>query len=364
MSAVYTEFLKDYLIDKLEEIGAIGTDEPYTALHDIALIVIRGDYGNGAERKKKLTDAGYDYDKVQADVNYIVKGWTNKTAEELTDDEIISISSKNLLQNYPIFDDEYRTGLNKKIFYHYYLREIGAETPERFEFYLRRTMNENMPYFNKLYKSELLKFDPLFTVNRIVSHKGSGTDNGTSTTKMDSTGTTTENGENTSKYSATGSEKATGNSTGTTNGNNTTESTSSSANKAGVLDTPQGSISAIGSALSTTGNGYLTNAQLSSTDSNGNSSGTSKTTTEDNSSSSRDTTASNEASGTDKKTTSSTDNANSTAENSSQSTDEYLDTITGYEGHPAVLIKELRDTFLNLDMEVIDGLADCFMMIY
>ena len=34
--------------------------------------VIRGEWGNGAERKQRLTDAGYDYNAVQARVNEIL----------------------------------------------------------------------------------------------------------------------------------------------------------------------------------------------------------------------------------------------------------------------------------------------------
>lgn len=39
---------------------------------DLIFAVIRGDYGNGAERKKKLNDAGYDYKTVQEEVNRIL----------------------------------------------------------------------------------------------------------------------------------------------------------------------------------------------------------------------------------------------------------------------------------------------------
>lgn len=39
----------------------------------IATDVINGKYGNGAERKKKLTEAGYDYDEVQSKVNELLK---------------------------------------------------------------------------------------------------------------------------------------------------------------------------------------------------------------------------------------------------------------------------------------------------
>lgn len=65
--------------------------------------------------------------------------------------------------NYPIFDEEYRQTLEGKIIDHYYFNEIGAETADRFSFYLRRKMREIMPYYNQLYQTTLLDFDPLVT---------------------------------------------------------------------------------------------------------------------------------------------------------------------------------------------------------
>ena len=67
------------------------------------------------------------------------------------------------LNRYPIFNEDYRDYLNQKIIDHFYFREIGQETPERFNFFLARKMNEIMPYYNQLYKSELLQFNPLAT---------------------------------------------------------------------------------------------------------------------------------------------------------------------------------------------------------
>lgn len=67
------------------------------------------------------------------------------------------------LDSYPIWAEEYRQILNNKIIDHFYFREIGQETPDRFNFFLRRKMNEIMPYYNKLYESELIQFDPLAT---------------------------------------------------------------------------------------------------------------------------------------------------------------------------------------------------------
>lgn len=64
---------------------------------------------------------------------------------------------------YPIFDEKHRAKLNEKIVAHYALREIGSETPQMFVFYLGRTLNEQMDYFNQLYASAQRKFDPFIT---------------------------------------------------------------------------------------------------------------------------------------------------------------------------------------------------------
>ena len=69
------------------------------------------------------------------------------------------------LDDYPIFDECHRKELNDKIIEHYYFREIGAETPDRFNFYLRRKMREIMPYYNQLYKSCLLEFNPFYNTD-------------------------------------------------------------------------------------------------------------------------------------------------------------------------------------------------------
>lgn len=40
---------------------------------EIAVEVIAGLWGNGSERKEKLTEAGYDYSEVQKKVNQMIK---------------------------------------------------------------------------------------------------------------------------------------------------------------------------------------------------------------------------------------------------------------------------------------------------
>lgn len=69
------------------------------------------------------------------------------------------------LANYPIFDASYRQKLNDKIIRHFYVREIGFETAGLFRHYMNLKMQEIMPYYNQLYLSEQLEFDPLSTRN-------------------------------------------------------------------------------------------------------------------------------------------------------------------------------------------------------
>ena len=56
------------------------------------------------------------------------------------------------LQDYPIFDEDYREHLNDMILKHYYMAEIGFETAALFKQYLNNKMEEIMPYYNTLYQ--------------------------------------------------------------------------------------------------------------------------------------------------------------------------------------------------------------------
>ena len=100
------------------------------------------------------------------------------------------------LDKYPIFDESYRTYLNDKIIDHYYFKEIGFETAAQFAWYMRRTMNEIMPYFNQLYESQFLIDNPLsdrdasWTETHTLDRNVDTTDDTTShgTTHMDTSG--------------------------------------------------------------------------------------------------------------------------------------------------------------------------------
>lgn len=75
---------------------------------------------------------------------------------------------------YPIYDEAYREVLNEKIKKRYYFREIGYETAELFIWHLDRLLNEIMPYYNEMYKSQLLlideNFNPLHNLDTTETH--------------------------------------------------------------------------------------------------------------------------------------------------------------------------------------------------
>lgn len=86
------------------------------------------------------------------------------------------------LQDYPIFDENYRTHLNDMILKHYYMSEIGFETAELFKQYLNNKMNEIMPYYNTLYKlqTDLLESGIDQNVNLTETYTHNVTTDGTS----------------------------------------------------------------------------------------------------------------------------------------------------------------------------------------
>ena len=78
--------------------------------------------------------------------------------------------------DFPIFDENYREPLCKKILKHFYTKEIGEETVGLWKLRLDDRMNEIMPYYNKLYESELISIEPL--VNYRVRTNGNNTKTG------------------------------------------------------------------------------------------------------------------------------------------------------------------------------------------
>ena len=93
------------------------------------------------------------------------------------------------MQDYPIFDEEYRDTLNQKIINHFYTREIGAETPALFIFWLNRQLAERMPQINAVYKM-INERDPLTTATSSTSGTVSGDSTTTDKSESDTTAKT------------------------------------------------------------------------------------------------------------------------------------------------------------------------------
>lgn len=77
-------------------------------------------------------------------------------------DEILEKSWNKIFDNsWAFYDETERKNLCKKILRHYYTNEIGFETVGLWTLYLNTKMCEIMPYYNQLYESARIKFEPL-----------------------------------------------------------------------------------------------------------------------------------------------------------------------------------------------------------
>lgn len=106
--------------------------------------------------------------KYTTQVRFICEQNAGLTESKGFDDvnEIIAESAANIFNfTFPIFDEAYRLPLEIKILRHYYTREICEETVGLWKLRLQQKLNEIMPYYNQLYESELIEFNPLYDVN-------------------------------------------------------------------------------------------------------------------------------------------------------------------------------------------------------
>lgn len=87
---------------------------------------------------------------------------------------------------FPIFDEAYRKELCIKILRHFWTREIAHETYGAWKLRMETKLCDIMPYYNQLYKSEVMDFNPLYdvdftrTTNRDNTDNVNGTNTGTS----------------------------------------------------------------------------------------------------------------------------------------------------------------------------------------
>lgn len=106
-------------------------------------------------------------------------GYDDSQGGKKIEDIISAARSKIFDFSYPLFDASYKATLEIKILRHFYTREIGAETVGLWKHFLCRKMNEIMPYYNQLYQSAKMEFDPFNDIDLTRDHtkEGSGTNN-------------------------------------------------------------------------------------------------------------------------------------------------------------------------------------------
>ena len=101
-------------------------------------------------------------------------------------DDVLRISwDKIFTTNCEFFDNLYKPVICKKILKHYYTREIGFETAGLWMLWMNRRLEEIMPYYNQLYKSAQLQFNPFHDVDyyREGNRKNDGTSNTSGSSK-------------------------------------------------------------------------------------------------------------------------------------------------------------------------------------
>ena len=224
----------------------------------------------------------------------------------------VAVQGQLGLGRYPIFNEEHRAVLNEKIIRHFWLREIGFETWGQFKWYLDMKMCEIMPYYNQLYESELIQFDPLSTRNMEYRELWNVDNTRDQTTNRD----TTENAK--------------------TTGSSTSDGRSTDKNRNVFNDTPM-------SLLDNTSSPTVEGLDYATTVTYDDGSGTTHDQTD--------------TAGTRSATTS--DDA--TLDEDKTEKGNRIKTEKGYDMPGADLLAKLRKTFLNIDMQIIEELETLFM---
>lgn len=131
--------------------------------------------------------------KYTVELRWIVEQFSGMPSTEL--DSAIAKAYPQIFDfSFPIFDEEYRPVLCQKIIKNFYTREIGEETVGLWKLRLNQKLNLIMPYYNQLYKTEQLEYNPLFDVDLTTTHNGT-TGSEDSRTTNESGKTTGERGE-------------------------------------------------------------------------------------------------------------------------------------------------------------------------
>lgn len=283
------------------------------------------------------------------------------------------------------YDEETKTRLLPKILLHYYQREIGFETVGLWKLKLNQKLREILPYYNQLYESEALVYDPLKNVDNTHTHEGEYKDNRGGNTKQIDNKTETRNlqtvDDGRTSYDHNENVILRHDKT-VTRGNDVNTRSVTGDGESWVLfsDTPQGGINGVqnGGGTSASGtlsdNAYLTNAthttEKPAATQDTQSFGDVKETYNKNG----DKTDHTDTDGWDKldNTNTQTGTIKNTGDTTYQKDEEdtgedtYTNTETGKIGVMTYQEMQMkwRESFLNIDMQIIDELGDLFMKVW
>lgn len=251
--------------------------------------------------------------------------------------------------DFPIYDENYRLTLERKILKHYYMREIGAETVGLWKLYLDERLNLIMPYYNELYKTTLYKFNPLYDVDLTTEHDGGSKKIGVNSAQDERENQKTGKRDNISTKNEHDDRTKTANNI--TDITNHTEDTGESVSR--YSETPQGSIRDLAA------DRYLTNATIDNT--HNVSDGTQHRVDKINENDENKLQSIEQ----DKAHTTDTENekSNRISRDKIDTTEKYIQHVSGANGSRTLAYKimEFRNAILNIDRMIIEELSDLFL---
>ena len=254
------------------------------------------------------------------------------------------------MQNYPIINEEYRTQLNTKIFNHFYFHEIGFETPAKFNHYLASTMNDIMPLYNQYIQSELISINPSLSFERKT----------TSNKNMDNkVNQSINNNTSLDNITTSATDEIQTKNTDITQNNNISSDKKVDGDNSSVdtdifYDTPNGSLGDITDSTYATTVNKKTGSNI--IDENEILNSSENVIKDENAVNVIDSNSENKTN-----TDTSSNTANETNTNSIETN---IITENGFEVSLSELLLKYRETFLNIDKQIIEELRDLFLMIY
>lgn len=272
-------------------------------------------------------------------------GWSDQTTVDTIIDNAIP---KVFNFSYPIFSEDYRKTLEHHILQHFYTREIAFQTVGRWKLGLQQKLNDIMPYYNKLYESQELDVDPFNNIDVTETSESSGNTTSKNNTTRNGTSVTTGSSETNDTADGTSGTET----NGTTTTNNSQDTTASRTDA--FSDTPQGTLSNVDNLT------YLT--EYRKIGENNNVTDTGEQTTTGNA----DVTTHDETNSNTKTNSQTETDSTETASGETTNSGNYTKTIKGKNTGTSYseLITAYRETFLNIDMMIIEELEELFLQIY